>query len=319
MSNQKKAKIPEKMENDGDSFDEDDLSDEEGSNPDVYKGNEVSCILNLSCFYFNVVKSFKFQEIQVDFEGRNPIDSDYDGIKQLLNQLFRKAHINISEMSNVIIGQNYVGSVIKQSWDEEMDDEEEDDMDSDDSNLVFGVTTAINITHRKETECVQQLRTYILEKAEKHATDATLKLLRDILGNEGKPTGFLINERFINIPAQIAVPMLDSLVKEIKRANDKKMPYNFSYFLILLKFHRQASKKQKPTEDLYSNPEEEVFIQDALASFDFSIETEADSGLTGNWQEEDETLTPFRKLVVLDAKKLPEIVDSIQSFINNPV
>ncbi len=253
----------------------------------------------------------------MDFEGRNPIDSDFDGIKQLLQQLFRKAHINISEMSNLIIGQNYIGSVIKQSWDDDMDaEEDEDEMDSDDANLVFGVTTVINITHKKETECVQQLRSYILEKAEKHATDATLKLLRDILGNEGKPTGFLINERFINIPAQISVPMLENLCKEVKRANDKKMPYNFSYIMILLKFHRQAAKKQKPSEDLYSNPEEEVFLNDALATFDFSIETEADSGMSGHWLEEDETLTPFRKVVVLDAKKLPEIVESIQSFIS---
>jgi hypothetical protein len=42
MSHQKKAKLPEKMEADEESFDEEELSDEEGSNPDIYKGNEVS-------------------------------------------------------------------------------------------------------------------------------------------------------------------------------------------------------------------------------------------------------------------------------------
>lgn len=55
------------------------------------------------------------QEIQVDFEGRNPIDSDFHGIKQLLQQLFLKAHINLSELTDLIISQNYVGSVIKVS------------------------------------------------------------------------------------------------------------------------------------------------------------------------------------------------------------
>lgn len=53
------------------------------------------------------------QEIQVDFEGRNPIDSDFHGIKQLLQQLFLKAHINLSELTDLIISQNYVGSVVK--------------------------------------------------------------------------------------------------------------------------------------------------------------------------------------------------------------
>jgi protein BCP1 len=54
-----------------------------------------------------------FQKVQVDFEGRNPTDADFHGIKQLLQQLFLKAHVNLSELANLIIGQNYVGSVVK--------------------------------------------------------------------------------------------------------------------------------------------------------------------------------------------------------------
>jgi hypothetical protein len=54
-----------------------------------------------------------FQKIQVDFEGRNPVDADCHGIKQLLQQLFLKAHINLSELADLIIAQNYVGSVVK--------------------------------------------------------------------------------------------------------------------------------------------------------------------------------------------------------------
>lgn len=44
------------------------------------------------------------QEIQVDFEGRNPTDGDFHGIRQLLQQLFLKAHINLSELADIIIG-----------------------------------------------------------------------------------------------------------------------------------------------------------------------------------------------------------------------
>lgn len=58
-----------------------------------------------------------FQEIQVEFEGRSPIDSDFHGIKQLLQQLLLKAHVNISELTDLIISQNYVGSVVKVSED----------------------------------------------------------------------------------------------------------------------------------------------------------------------------------------------------------
>lgn len=52
----------------------------------------------------DVIINTKFQEIQVDFEGRNPIDSDFPGIRQLLNQLFLKSDVNMSELADYIIG-----------------------------------------------------------------------------------------------------------------------------------------------------------------------------------------------------------------------
>lgn len=212
-----------------------------------------------------------------------------------------------------MISQNYVGSVIKQAWDEEMDDDDDDDVDA---NVVFGITTVLNLTSRKESECVQQLKTMILERAEKSSTDATLKLLRDILTNEARTTGFLVNERYINIPSQISVPMLENLWKEMKKANEKKMPYDFSYYVMILKFHRKEASKGKPAEDIFSNPEEELFSQEALASFEYSVQAEADSGLSGKWREDDEELTPFRKVIVLDGKNFPSIVESINGFIH---
>lgn len=110
-------------------------SDEKGSPGSLFRFPKVYPSI---LFYLKVV--------QVDFEGRNPIDSDFHGIKQLLNQLFLKAHLNLSELTDIIIGQNYVGSVIKQS----MGDEEEDsDDEGDDVNDVFGITTVINLTEKQ--------------------------------------------------------------------------------------------------------------------------------------------------------------------------
>lgn len=83
-------------------------------------------------------------EIQVDFEGRNPQDPDYHGIKILLQQLFLKAHIDLGGLTDLIISQNYVGSVVKQS-----EDVNEDDDDDDDINDVFGITTVINVSNRQ--------------------------------------------------------------------------------------------------------------------------------------------------------------------------
>nr|CAD7430665.1 unnamed protein product [Timema monikensis] len=146
------------------------------------------------------------EEIQVDFEGRNPIDSDFHGIKQLLQQLFLKAHINLSELTDLIIGQSYVGSVVKQS---ELDEDDSDD--GTDANDVFGITTVVNLTEKQNLECVQQLRSLLIELCNEHATDQTNTLVRSLLGDDTRPVGLLINERFVNIPSQIAVPLLDSL------------------------------------------------------------------------------------------------------------
>lgn len=148
------------------------------------------------------------QEIQVTFEGRSAIDSDFHGVKQLLKQLFLKAHINLSELTDVIISQSNIGSVVKQSTaDEDMDDDD----DESDVNDVFGITTVINITNKKHIECVQQLRSLLSELAEEHADDRIKAFVNKILTDDTQNVGLIINERFVNIPPQISVPLLQGL------------------------------------------------------------------------------------------------------------
>lgn len=96
-----------------------------------------------------------------DFEGRNPDAIDFDGIKQLLKQLFLKAHVNISELSDLIIAQQGLGSVLKQAEDDD-DDDDEDPID----NTVFGVTTVVNLTANmvlhKITSCCSFINSFVL-------------------------------------------------------------------------------------------------------------------------------------------------------------
>lgn len=273
----------------------DDSSDDE--NPDIYKGDEG---------------------ITVDFEGRNPIDSDLDGIKQMLGQLFVKAHIDLSELSGLIIGQNYVGSVLKQAYTDDDDEEEDEDME-DPCQIVFGVTTAINLTNKQDQNCVKQLQKMVFEKAEKYATDSVLKLFRDALQSGSKSTALLLNERFVNIPAAVCVPMFENLMVEMDRARVKGMPYKFDYFLMFVKYYQKAAAGSKSAEVLYSNDEEEYFIKDSLASFDYSVQKETTTALAGNWLEEDEELQPFRKVLLIEANKLPDIVGTVKSLIAGAV
>ncbi|XP_011874993.1 PREDICTED: protein BCCIP homolog [Vollenhovia emeryi] len=257
-------------------------------------------------------------ELQVDFEGRNPQDPDYHGIKTLLQQLFLKAHIDLGGLTDLIISQNYVGSVVKQS--EEV--EEESDDDDNDINDVFGITTVVNVSDKQNILCVQQLRDLLKQLAEEHATDAVNTMIKNVLENDSAQLGLLINERFVNIPAKISVPLLENLISELKRANSKNMPFNFSYYILICKLYKTKSKRvermtlmkiDRGPPILWSNPEEEFFAEEAIASFEFSVKEEADSGLSGTWDETAEQMIPYRRVLLIEASKLQSIFDKIQS------
>jgi len=81
--------------------------------------------------------------VQVDFEARSPEDSDFSGVKSLLRQLLLKAPVDLDELTNIILQQNYVGCVIKQCEILEEDDDEEFVDDT-----VFGLTTVINLSKK---------------------------------------------------------------------------------------------------------------------------------------------------------------------------
>ncbi|XP_073817251.1 protein BCCIP homolog [Musca autumnalis] len=279
------------MEEDPSDSDSETSSEDDGPHPDAYTGNE---------------------EVQIDFEGRAPIDPDCHGISQLLQRVFLKAHVNTMQMADMIIAQNFVGSVICQC-DDGMESDA-DDMCED--GTIFGITTVLNITAKKDSPCIEQFRSFVVQKAEKHAPDSVLKHFRDVLGNEARPIGYLINERFINIPAQISVPLLESLYKEINAAKQKGMPFNFVYFLMIIKFYRKEAKKGKPKEDTYTNAEEELIATNAVNSFEYSVADECDMGMSGDWLEGDASLTPYRKVVLFDAKTLPALILDIQKYIN---
>ncbi|XP_017881054.1 protein BCCIP homolog [Ceratina calcarata] len=264
-------------------------------------------------------------EIQVDFEGRNPLDPDYHGIKTLLQQLFLKAHIDLGSLTDLIISQNYVGSVVKQS--EDLDESDDDEEDSD-VNDVFGITTVINLSSGQNYPCIQQLRDLLRQLANEHATDATNTMIKHVLENDSEALGLLINERFVNIPAQISVPLLENLVSEIKRANSKKMPFNFSYYILICKLyktedkdlekkvtHKKKNSAEEPTI-IWSNPEEEIFAEEATVSFEFSVENESDTGLSGAWGKSDNEMMPYRRVLLFESSKLQPIIGKIKKHIS---
>lgn len=212
----------------------------------------------------------------------------------------------------LFLGQNYIGSVVTQCEDDEDEDEDEEMTDS---NVVFGITTAINLS-KSDVNCISQLRDLVAQKAKEKATIEMYQKFKDIFDNPSNCIGFLLNERYVNIPPQIAVPLMESLVKEVDRANKKKMPFQFTHYMMMLKFYKipdisnkknKASSKSMST--VYSNAEEEIFVEKASYEFDFPAQVEEES------ETENDGVLPFRKVIIFDSPKLPQIIESIKKFI----
>lgn len=246
----------------------------------------------------------------MEFEGRNPSDGDCDGISQLLKQLFLKSHVEVNGLTEIIISQDGIGSCLKQTYDDENMENEDEDDDVDDDNVVFGITSVINLTSRKSEQAVQTLQALLLSKCKECKSD-TSKQVEDLLESKQKNIGFIINERYVNIPPQVSVPLLENLQKEIKRAVEKKKDFKSDYYFMILKLHRNAAKN----DEFFVNSEEELFEKNAIFKYEYSVASESDTGLTGNWKEEDEQLEPIRRVVVIEANKLNEIIQSISGFL----
>lgn len=170
---------------------------------------------------------------------------------------------------------------------------------------------------------IQQLRTLLKDMAIDHASDETNRMIDHILENNDVTLGLIINQRFVNIPAQISVPLLEHLSSEIKRANDKGKPFAFTHYILICKFYKtneifgKRNKNHNETDEIiWSNPEEEIFAEEAEWSFEFSVEKDSDNALGGSWTETDCEMTPYKRVLIFKADKLSPIINKIKNHVS---
>jgi len=242
------------------------------------------------------------EELQVEFEARAPDEDDFHGIKLLVKQLFlRSAAVNISKVTETILNQRFIGSVIKTVQPEE----EDDDMGDDDH--VYAISTVLNLAE-KNKESVSGLRTFLLEQTAAGGDQQVLDYVTDLLN---KQVGFLFNERYVNIPAQVTVPLLETLVTEMRKATDRNLPFNFSHYIMICKlFKTKTDSTQDHQAVMFSNPEEELIVaeSDLCIDYDVSAETENDSSVECDGVE----MSPWRRIVVFTADKLENIIKNVR-------
>jgi len=250
------------------------------------------------------------KEIQVEFEARSPEGSDFFGIKRLLQQLFlRSSVVDVSKITDTILAQRGIGSVIKQSLPDDIDEGD----GSEDPNEVYAISTVINLAD-KSKESVQGLRKFLLEQTAKGNDRQVLQYVTDLLKGS---VGFLINERFINIPSQITVPLLETLVTEMRKARDRNLPYDFQHYIMISKLYKTKNLPNGVSPDpdmqalVFSNPEEELIVGESELCIDYDVSNESTND-GGNWSDGVEMI-PWRRIVVFRAEKLEGLIAQVRA------
>uniref|UniRef100_A0A8C5SMJ4 Protein BCCIP homolog n=1 Tax=Laticauda laticaudata TaxID=8630 RepID=A0A8C5SMJ4_LATLA len=230
------------------------------------------------------------EEVNIEFEAHTISDSDKNGIQKLLQQQ--------TEVT------------------EESDDDDDDE--------VFGFISLLNLTERKGTECAEQIKELVLSQCEKNCEQNLVEQLDKLLSDTTKPVGFLLSERFINVPPQIALPMHQQLQKEIAEAQRTNKPCGKCYFYLLISktyTNEKNAKKRgsgihQKAELMFSNAEEEFFYEQSGLKFSYSVEEESDSCLGGRWSFEDTPMKPLRTVMVVPADRMSAVMEKFKEYLS---
>jgi len=168
---------------------------------------------------------------------------------------------------------------------------------------------------------VEQIQQLMMILSAQHSEENTSNFINNLLKDDKKPVALLINERYVNIPPPISVPLLQSVSKELAKAKAKSPLNDFSYLIMICKLYKmKQSKKNKKNQNdqvVWSNAEEEIFDEEAEYKFEFCVEKQKGSGMTGSWDEGDSEMIPYRRVLLFPAQKLDFIINKIQSLLNS--
>lgn len=262
------------------------------------------------------------QAFDVEFESFQAAEVDFHNIKVLLKQLFRMNPVDMSDVADMIIGQSHVGCVIKQVGPDTSGTagdpaEETDEVDD----TVYGVSTVLNLKAAdKNGKPRPGPKSFLDWVSKKINTEAKAKLTTLLKKYD---VGWIVNERFVNLPVQISGPVYSTLQSDMKDARDAGEPFRFDYYLYLSKLTeapaaaaaasgkgkgRKKNKRRRTEVDLapareYSNPEDELLepMMDWHETFVGA----------GDLETQNNGPKPLRSLMCIKATKFDEFVTEL--------
>lgn len=247
------------------------------------------------------IEDEKIDQIETEFEAYPPLTEDKEGIKALLKQLFKKEPIELGQLTDHLINEKNLCTVVKQLVDEEVEDEDED---------VFSLSALIQLNKKEliDKPFIKLITNFLIRTAKESDNKQIVQILEDT--NQTK--ALVLNERFINLPTKLGVMSLQNLLDEAKNQN-LKIDY-FIFICKLLKAKDESSsvkkknhKRSKATDEndlIYLNGEDEVFAKNALEKYEFKIDDDqTDLTVNQNWKSGQQFI-PFRKVLLLNQNAL---------------
>ncbi|KAJ1913201.1 Mss4p nuclear export [Tieghemiomyces parasiticus] len=262
--------------------------------------------------------------VNIDFEFFDPKEADFHAIKRLLAQLFGEdsEQMELSGLADLVIGQPLVGTCVKI--------ENEGD--------PYALLTVLNLNHHGEHPAIVKLVRYLRGKV--NADSAASARLEALLAPGAvSSTGWVISERLLNMPPQIAPPMFRMLAEEVQWAVEDKEPYDFNHYIVLSKTYYQVDstldaeenetappragkaaaagrKKGKFNETLlYVQPEEELLERFSEFHVDFKPKNTAVSDSRRVFT--DFGVVPARRCHVLTREKMVAFISELEPYVRS--
>lgn len=259
------------------------------------------------------------EEIMIDFEARSIEESDFESVKLLVQQKLGSFSLNVHETAKIIVQQDSIGNVIFQSLQED-EDETTESMEASNSNsdsTIFGVLSLVDLNSSRCKKYSDDFKSFILKESQKHDKQNNKNLTAQLsqLFKE-KKVSFVVNERFINIPPAISVPMFESLLKDLEQIKSNENNFTSDYWLFLSKrFQSDGAESENDSNLIYSNPEEEVFEQFSEFKFEITHGKQTPKGTNGKWSNKDPQLSTVTNCLVVSFNKIKDCIEKIKTLI----
>lgn len=236
-------------------------------------------------------------EVIIDFVARGLVESDFDTIKLLMQQKLGSFAVNLSEIATILVQQDKIGNVIYQA-----PDNEEEEL-SEDEQTIFGVLSCISFSNPQAQKFVTSFKQFLIKECQKHQPKETVTKFEEIL--RSKKVSYLVNERYMNIPPAISLPMFESLKKDLE--GDENNNLNADYWLLVTRHYEEKDKEAASTNLIYGNAEEEVLEEFSEMKFEIK------SGSTKKIRNEfDNEMTQVINVVLVPCENVDKCIEKIK-------